>query len=253
MTPEPVNPHPVPQFPQVPGTLSIVPIGGMPEVSAGDELADLIVAAACAQRSPIANDDCLVVTQKIVSKAEGRIVALDPENTQARAELIAAESVRILRRRGEMVISETTHGFVCANAGVDVSNVPDGYAALLPIDPDRSARRIVDALGARHGVSVAVIVSDTFGRPWREGVVDVALGVCGLAGIVDLRGTIDGDGRVLEVTEVAIADEVAAAAELVMRKAARVPVAIVRGLDPAWRSRGTGRELIRHPRNDLFR
>jgi coenzyme F420-0:L-glutamate ligase/coenzyme F420-1:gamma-L-glutamate ligase len=159
----------------------------------------------------------------------------------------------VLRRRGDLIISETRHGFVCANAGVDLSNVEEGLAALLPVDADRSARHIRDALRARAGVDAAVIVSDTFGRAWRHGLTDVAIGVAGLAAVVDLRGGADGLGRELQVTEVAVADEVAGAAELVMGKSARVPAAIVRGLDPAWRRDGSVRELVRAPGDDLFR
>jgi coenzyme F420-0:L-glutamate ligase/coenzyme F420-1:gamma-L-glutamate ligase len=142
---------------------------------------------------------------------------------------------------------------VCANAGIDLSNVEQGFAALLPVDSDRSAKHIRDALRARAGVDVAVIVSDTFGRPWRQGLTDVAIGVSGIAAIVDLRETPDALGRVLHVTEVAIADEIAAAAELVMGKAAGVPVAIVRGVDPAWLGDGSARDLVRPPQDDLFR
>jgi len=234
-------------------TLSLVPIRGIGEIQPGDELAEHIAAAAEAQDTPLADGDCLVVTQKVVSKAEGRLVALDPDDLAARRALVESESVRIVRRRGDLIISETTHGFVCANAGIDLSNVEHGYAALLPVDGDRSAKHIRDALRARAGVDVAVIVSDTFGRPWRQGLTDVAIGVSGIAAIVDLRETPDALGRVLHVTEVAIADEIAAAAELVMGKAAGVPVAIVRGLDATWFRDGSARELVRPPQDDLFR
>jgi coenzyme F420-0:L-glutamate ligase len=234
-------------------TLTVIPIAGVPEVRAGDELATLIADAAAAQGTPLADRDCVVVTQKVVSKAEGRLVALDPDDRAARRALIDAESVRVLRRRGDLVISETRQGFVCANAGVDLSNVEAGWAALLPVDADRSARHVRDALRARAGVDAAVVVSDTFGRAWRLGLTDVAIGVAGLAGVVDLRGGQDGMGRALQVTEVAVADEVAGAAELVMGKAARVPAAIVRGLDPVWFRAGSGRELVRAPADDLFR
>jgi len=160
----------------------------------------------------------------------------------------------VLRRRGDLVIAETSHGFVCANAGVDLSNVPDGRAALLPVDSDRSARRIRDALLHRLGLDVAVIVSDTFGRPWRRGVADVAIGCAGLRPIVDLRGTSDALGRELMVTEVAVVDEIAAAAELVMGKAAGVPVAVVRGVDPSWFGDGSVvADVVRSPAEDLFR
>ncbi len=233
--------------------IEIVPVHGIGEVHPGDEIADLVATAAAAQGTPVADGDCLVVTQKIVSKAEGRLVPLDHEDRAARHALIETESRRIVRRRGDLVISETHHGFVCANAGIDLSNVDAGQAALLPVDPDSSAHHIRNALRARHGVDVAVVVSDTFGRPWRLGLTDVAIGVAGIAAIVDLRGSADARGRVLQVTEVAIADEIAGAAELVMGKAAGVPVAVVRGLDPSWFGAGAARDLVRNPQDDLFR
>ncbi|HTD50552.1 MAG TPA: coenzyme F420-0:L-glutamate ligase [Acidimicrobiia bacterium] len=233
--------------------LSIVPISGIGEIRPGDELADVIADAADRQGTPLADRDCLVVTQKIVSKAEGRLVPLDPLDRDARRRLVESESVRIVRTRGDLVISETRHGFVCANAGIDLSNVDEGWAALLPVDSDRSAAHVRNALRARAGVDVAVVVSDTFGRPWRQGLTDVAIGVSGIAAVVDLRNTPDALGRTLVVTEVAIADEIAAAAELVMGKAASVPVAIVRGLDPTWFGNGSVRQLVRPAHEDLFR
>jgi coenzyme F420-0:L-glutamate ligase/coenzyme F420-1:gamma-L-glutamate ligase len=233
--------------------LTIIPVHGVAEVHAGDVLATLFADAADAQGTPILDDDCLVVTQKVVSKAEDRMVDLDPDDRAARRALIERESVRVLRRRGDLLITETSHGFVCANAGVDLSNVESGRAALLPVDGDRSAKRIRDALRATRGVKVAVVVSDTFGRAWRNGLTDVAIGVSGLAAVVDLRGTEDARGRELQVTEVAVADEVASAAELVMGKATGVPVAIVRGLDASWFREGSVRELVRAPQDDLFR
>lgn len=233
--------------------LTILPIERVPEVQAGDVLAELLVAAARAQDTPFEARDCVVVTQKVVSKAEGRVVPLDASDPGARRALIESESARVLRRRDELIISETRHGFVCANAGVDLSNIPDGQAALLPVDPDRSARRIRDGIRAHAGVDVAVIVSDTFGRAWRIGLTDVAIGVSGLAAVVDLRGEHDATGRELQVTEVALADEIAGAAELVKGKAAQVPAAVVRGLDPAWFREGSARELVRPPGEDLFR
>ena len=237
----------------MPAALSILPIRGIGEIQPGDELAVLILEAANAQQTPLADGDCLVVTQKVVSKAEGRLVPLDPLDLAARRRLVESESVRIVRRRGDLTISETAHGFVCANAGVDLSNVEEGWAALLPVDADRSAKHVRDALRARAGVEVAVIVSDTFGRPWRQGLTDVAIGVSGIAAVIDLRDTRDATGRVLQVTEVAIADEIASAAELVMGKASGVPVAIVRGLDSSWLGEGSVRQLIRPPQEDLFR
>ena len=152
------------------------------------------------------------------------------------------------------LITETRHGFICANAGVDLSNVEAGTAALLPVDPDRSARRIREAFEHRHGVSVGVIISDTFGRTWRRGVTDVAIGVAGIAGIVDLRGTADANGRILEATEVCVADELAGAADLVMGKDRGVPAAVVRGVDPRWLRPGSvADEIVRPPDEDLFR
>jgi coenzyme F420-0:L-glutamate ligase/coenzyme F420-1:gamma-L-glutamate ligase len=229
--------------------LSILPVAGLPQVRPGDVLAELIAEAAALEAG-----DVVVVTQKVVSKAEGRLVAIDPDDPLAHKALVEQESVRVLRRRGDLVISETAHGFVCANAGVDLSNVEAGYAAVLPLDPDRSARRIRDGLRARTGLSLGVIVSDTFGRPWRQGVTDVAIGCAGVAAVVDLRGTQDALGRDLQVTEVCVADEIAAAAELVMGKATGVPVAVVRGVDPSWLREGSVRaEVVRPPGEDLFR
>lgn len=229
--------------------LEIIAIEGLPEIRPGDRLAPLL--ARCAE---LADGDVVVVTQKVVSKAEGRLVAVDPDDRAALATVIQQESARILRRRGDLVISETGAGFVCANAGVDRSNVPDGYVTLLPVDADRSARRIRDGLRASPGVDVAVIVSDTFGRPWRRGVTDVAIGCAGIGAVLDLRGTVDALGRTLEVTEVAVADELAAAAELVMGKASGVAAAVVRGVDRAWFRTGSVREeIVRPPGEDLFR
>lgn len=234
-------------------TLSVIPIEGIGEIRPGDELAVFIAAAARAQDTPLQDGDCLVVTQKVVSKAENRLVPLDPDDLDARRALVESESVRIVRRRGDLIISETRHGFVCANAGIDLSNVEHGWAALLPVDSDRSAKHVRDALRAREHVEVGVIISDTFGRPWRRGLTDVAIGVSGVAAVVDLRDTTDALGRVLQVTEVAVADEIAAAAELVMGKATNVPAAIVRGIEPSWLREGSVRELIRPTDEDLFR
>jgi coenzyme F420-0:L-glutamate ligase/coenzyme F420-1:gamma-L-glutamate ligase len=229
------------------GRIEVLAVAGLPEVRPGDDLAALIAGAA-----DLADGDVVVVTQKVVSKAEDRLVDIDPE--VGHRPLVERESVRILRRRGDLVIAETKHGFVCANAGVDLSNVEAGQAALLPVDPDRSARRIRDALRHRFSVDVAVVVSDTFGRPWRRGVTDVAIGCAGLRPVVDLRGTTDALGRELQVTEVAVVDEIAAAAELVMGKAAGVPVAVVRGIDPAWfGDGGVVDDVVRSPDEDLFR
>ena len=235
------------------GNLEIIGIEGIGEISEGDSLAEIISAAAATQGSPLRADDCLVVTQKVVSKAEGRLVALDHDDTEGRLALIEAESHRILRRRDDLVISETKHGFICANAGIDLSNVDDGVVALLPKDGDTSAHRIRNAIRALAGIEIGVVISDTFGRAWRHGLTDVAIGVAGLAAILDLRGENDSRGRELRVTEVALADEVAGAAELVMGKALGIPAAIVRGLEAAWFVDGSVRDLIRPAHDDLFR
>ncbi len=234
-------------------SLTITPITGIGEIRPGDELAVHIADAAAAQGTPLADRDCIVVTQKVVSKAEGRLVPIDHNDPDAKRRLVESESVRILRRRGELIISETRHGWVCANAAIDLSNVDEGFAALLPVDSDRSAKHIRDALRARSGVETAIIISDTFGRPWQAGLVDVAIGVSGIAGVVDLRDTPDSKGRVLQVTQVAVADEIASAAELVMGKSAGIPAAIVRGIEPSWFREGSSRELIRPVHEQLFR
>lgn len=229
-------------------------VEGIGEIRPGDQLGE-IVAQSCAAppNGPLADGDVLVVTQKIVSKAEGRLVEIDPNDPLSHKVLVEQESVRVVRRRGDLIITETRHGFVCANSGIDLSNVERGYAALLPVDSDRSARRIRDIVRARLGVSVGVIVSDTFGRPWRKGLTDVAIGVAGIAGVVDLRGTPDSLGRVMQVTEVAVADEIASTAELVMGKSSGIPVAVVRGLDPTWLREASMAEVVRPPSEDLFR
>jgi coenzyme F420-0:L-glutamate ligase / coenzyme F420-1:gamma-L-glutamate ligase len=229
--------------------ISLVPVEGIPEVSPGDELADLILDATHLQ-----DHDVVVVTQKVVSKAEGRLVPLDPADLQARRSVVLSESTRVLRERDGLIISETPHGFVCANAGVDFSNVADGHAALLPIDPDRSARHVRDALRARTGLELGVIVSDTFGRPWRTGLTDVAVGCAGIAAVVDLRGTRDANGRELAVTEVCVVDELAGAAELAKGKSTGIPVVIVRGVDRSWfRESSVRGEVVRPHEEDLFR
>ncbi len=190
--------------------LTLWGVEGVGEIRPGDQLGE-VIAAACTDppNGPLADGDVLVVTQKIVSKAEGRLVAVDPDDPRSHKRLVEEQAVRVLRRRGDLVITETRHGFVCANSGVDLSNVERGQAALLPIDSDRSARRIRDIVRARLGVAVGVVVSDTFGRAWRKGLTDVAIGLAGVAGVVDLRGTADALGRTMQVTEVAVADELA--------------------------------------------
>jgi coenzyme F420-0:L-glutamate ligase/coenzyme F420-1:gamma-L-glutamate ligase len=236
--------------------ISLLPVDGIGEVRPGDDLCDAL-AAALAPATPgapvLLDGDVVVVTQKVVSKSEGRLVPIESGGA-AKVALVEREAVRVLRRRGELLVTETAHGFVCANAGVDLSNVDEGTAALLPVDPDRSARRIRSGLQRRLGVVVGVVVSDTFGRPWRRGVTDVAIGCAGVAAVVDLRGTADSRGRELVATEVCVADEIASAAELVMGKASGIPVAIVRGLPAAWlRAGSVGEEIVRPPGEDLFR
>ncbi|HXQ18241.1 MAG TPA: coenzyme F420-0:L-glutamate ligase [Acidimicrobiales bacterium] len=246
---------PVPAMP--PGGLAIIPVPGIGQVRPGDDLATVLTEALAphAPDAPALRDgDVVVVTQKIVSKAEGRLVDVDPADPAAKERIVLDESVRTLRRRGELLITETRHGFICANAGVDLSNVDEGTAALLPVDPDRSARRLRADLGRRLGVDVGVVVSDTFGRPWRRGVTDVAIGCAGVAAVIDLRGTVDATGRELLATEVCVADELAAAAELVMGKDRSVPVAIVRGVPRSWLRQGSVRgEIVRTSGEDLFR
>jgi coenzyme F420-0:L-glutamate ligase/coenzyme F420-1:gamma-L-glutamate ligase len=229
-------------------------VEGIGEIVPGQQLGDIIVEACSTEpNGPLRDNDVLIVTQKIVSKAEGRLVPIDPDDPLSHKVLVEQEAVRIVRRRGDLIITETKHGFVCANSGIDLSNVERGYAALLPLDSDRSARRIRDIVRAQLGVTVGVIVSDTFGRPWRKGLTDVAIGVAGIAGVVDLRGTEDALGRVMHVTEVCVADELACTGELVMGKSNGVPVAVIRGADPSWFRDSSLDEIVRPPSEDLFR
>jgi coenzyme F420-0:L-glutamate ligase/coenzyme F420-1:gamma-L-glutamate ligase len=229
-------------------TLTITAVAGMPEIASGDDLAALIAAAASPDQ--ITDGDVLVVTSKIISKAEGRTVAADDREAS-----IDRESVRLVARRGDTRVVQTRHGLVMAAAGVDASNTPAGTVVLLPIDPDASARALRAGLQTRLGVRVAVVVSDTFGRPWRTGLTDVAIGVAGLVPLNDHRGQRDGFGRTLEQTIVALADEVAAAADLVKGKAAGVPVAVVRGLAFAVTvDDGPGAAVMVRPADeDMFR
>jgi coenzyme F420-0:L-glutamate ligase/coenzyme F420-1:gamma-L-glutamate ligase len=230
--------------------LEILAIEGIGEVRPGDDLVSLITKA----EPDLRDGDVLVVTQKVVSKAEAQLVPIDPGDPDSKAKIVEGESVRVLRRRGDLVVSETRHGFVCANAGVDLSNVSHGWAALLPEDPDRSARRLRDGLRHRLDVDLAVVISDTFGRPWRRGLTDVAIGCAGIKAIVDLRGTADTNGYELQATEVCVVDELASAAELIMGKATGICAAVVRGVDPTWLGRGEVRaEIVRPPAEDLFR
>jgi coenzyme F420-0:L-glutamate ligase/coenzyme F420-1:gamma-L-glutamate ligase len=228
--------------------IEIIPVEGLPEIGQGTDLATLI-----ADRSTVRDGDVVVVTSKVVSKMEGRLVEVDPADREAaRREWAEREAKRVVARRGDLLIAETEHGFVCAASGVDGSNLPPDRLALLPLDPDGSAVRLRDALTAR-GADVGVVISDTFGRPWRAGQTNVAIGVAGLRPMRDLRGDKDTFGTVLESTVIAVADEVAAAAELVMGKTDGVPVAIVRGLAKESFGDGAARELIRPADEDMFR
>jgi coenzyme F420-0:L-glutamate ligase / coenzyme F420-1:gamma-L-glutamate ligase len=224
-------------------TVTIIPVTGVPEVRAGDDLADALLAT----DTEFIPGDVLVITQKVVSKAEGRTAS-----TADKASAIAGESRRVLRRSGGMTIAETHHGFVCANAGVDSSNIEGDLVVLLPEDPDASARRIRARIKHLSGLDVAIVITDTFGRAWRVGQTDVAIGVAGLDPFVDYRGTYDTQGRELSATRICIADEIAGAAELVMGKARGVCAAIVRGAGVA-RARGSARDIVRAPAEDLFR
>jgi coenzyme F420-0:L-glutamate ligase/coenzyme F420-1:gamma-L-glutamate ligase len=239
--------------------LRILPVEGLPEIAEGDDLGALI-----AGRVELEDGDVVVVSQKAVSKAEGRIVRLDDVEASDRArelaadhdprqlEVILREAVRIVRARAPLVIAETRHGFVCASAGVDASNAPEpDTLMLLPLDPDASAERIRRTLRELTGREVGVVVSDSFGRPWRTGIVDVAIGAAGLRPLEDWRGRVDANGYELRATVVAVADEIAAAAELVRRKTAGIPAAVVRGLDVA--GEGTAQELVMPPERDMFR
>ncbi len=240
--------------------ISLLPVEGLPEIRAGDDLGAMIAAAA-----PLQPGDVVVVAQKAVSKAEGRVVSLaevapsprarrlaGPDSDLRQLEVVLGEAARIVRARGGLVIAETRHGFVCASAGVDHSNAEPGTVVLLPLDPDASARRIRATLEARTGTAPGVVVSDSFGRPFRKGTTDVAIGVAGLAPLRDLRGTPDRAGVALRTTQIAVADEIAAAADLVRTgKADGFPVVIVRGL--RLEGDGAAAELVIPPDRDLFR
>ncbi|MGH2528477.1 MAG: coenzyme F420-0:L-glutamate ligase [Actinomycetota bacterium] len=228
-------------------SVEILPVEGLPEVRPGDDLAAVLAPKLTALGAR--DGDVVAVTQKVVSKAEGRVV---PDQGEGRAAWVEREARRLVARRGDLVIAETRHGFVCANAGVDASNVAPGFLTLLPEDPDGSAERIRKGLEEALGISLGVVVTDTFGRAWRRGVLNVAIGCSGLPALVDLRGAPDHAGRALEATVVALADEVAASSGLVMAKAARVPAAIVRGV-AADAPEGTASDMVRPPEEDLFR
>jgi coenzyme F420-0:L-glutamate ligase / coenzyme F420-1:gamma-L-glutamate ligase len=251
---------------QGPWELRIAPLKGVKEVEPGDDLADLVLGALSANRLRLEDGDVVVVTQKAVSKSEGRLVELAGVEPGARArrlasqlgkdprlvELVLRESRRVVRKGHGVLITETHHGFVCANSGIDQSNVGSGLVALLPEDADRSARVMRSRLEKLTGKALAVVVTDTFGRPWREGQTDVAIGASGIAPLISLRGKKDPHGYTLKVTAPAVVDEVAAAAELVMGKLSNVPVAVVRGLEFRRAELGV-KTIIRDRRTDLFR
>jgi coenzyme F420-0:L-glutamate ligase/coenzyme F420-1:gamma-L-glutamate ligase len=231
--------------------VEITPIDGIGEIALGEDLAGVILSALDVAGFRLLDRDILVVTHKAVSKSEHAVVEFG-DNEEERRKVIAGEAVSILRRRGDLFITETRHGFICANAGVDRSNMPEGFLALLPTDPDRSANRLRAKIRQSTGVEVAVVITDTFGRAWRRGLTDVAIGVAGMPALVDYRGSKDTFDRTLTVTEVALVDEIAAAADLVMGKAKGLPLAVVRGLDyPTGEGRAT--DLVRPPEEDMFR
>lgn len=250
-----------------PGRIEVLAVHGIGDVRPGDNLASLILDALAGGGMPLEHGDVLVVTSKIVSKSEGCLVNLrtiepsplavswserwkkDPRVT----EVVLRESVRISRMERGVVIAETRHGLICANAGVDASNVGDDVAALLPPDPDGSAERIRAEIETLAGARVGIVISDTFGRAWREGQTNIAIGVAGMEALRDFEGELDPDGYELRVTKIATADEVAGAAELVMGKLDRAPVALVRGLARSLERPGTARELVRAAATDMFR
>ena len=233
--------------------LRVIPLAASAMVHEGDDLVSLILDAVVTKGLTLQHHDLVIVTSKVVSKSEGRVVAFDGTE-EHKVRIVEGESRRVLRRRGPLRITETHHGFINANAGVDLSNTDAGTAVLLPKDPDRSARRIRSEIRRRCDVDVAVMITDTFGRVWRQGVTDVALGCAGLRPVLDLRGTTDANGRLLEATEVAIADEIAGAANLVLGKAAGTPFALLRGLDDAYFGPGSVQEsIVRSANDDLFR
>jgi coenzyme F420-0:L-glutamate ligase/coenzyme F420-1:gamma-L-glutamate ligase len=228
------------------GELRVIPLIGISEIRPGDDLAP-VLADAVERAGGLEDGDVLVVAQKVVSKAEGRL-----EQTDDVLDVILREARAVRRRRGELVIAETEHGFVCASAGVDRSNTPgEGWVVLLPRNPDASAAALRAVLAERFGIVPAVVVSDSFGRAWRQGTTDVAVGVAGMRPLLDLRGTQDASGRALEATVIAVADELAGAAELVMGKAKGIPAALVRGYSVPVGD-GSALELVMPPERDLF-
>jgi len=246
--------------------IQLLALHGAPEIQPGDDLTRLIIESVAASGVVLESGDVLVVTQKVVSKAEGRLVDLatvEPSDLAQRfadrwkkdprhVEVVLRESVRLVRMDRGIIISETRHGFVCANAGVDASNVAGDVACLLPLDPDGSAASLRAALMRRLGIDLAVIISDSFGRPWRNGITNVAIGVAGLAPLTDYRGQPDDFGRVMQVSVLAVADELASAAELISGKINRCPFVVVRGY-PYERRDGRAAELVMDSNTDMFR
>ena len=246
--------------------IRLIALHGIPEIKPNDDLPHLIALAAKRSGIRFQHKDVLIVTQKVVSKAEGRVVKLDSIEPSASAtsfarilkkdarviELILRETKRIVKMARGIIIVETRHGFVCANAGVDQSNVKKGSASLLPINPDESAENLRDQIRKETGAEIGVVISDTFGRPWREGQVDVAVGIAGIGPLIDYRGKRDRYGYQLKATVIAAADELASAAELVMGKLSGVPAVVVRGFRGPF-TNGSSRELVRAWSRDLFR
>ena len=228
--------------------ITIIPVKNFPEINAGDDLIELLINSLEDSNVSIEENDIIVLTQKIVSKSESRLRNLEDTSFE---ELLAEESTEIIRKRGDLVIARTKHGFICANAGIDKSNIEDGHALLLPIDPDRSASKYREQIYTRLQKKVAVIISDTFGRPWRVGQVNFAIGSSGIEPLVSYIGSTDTFENELNATEIAIIDEIASSAELVMEKTLNIPIAILRGVN--YRdSKNTAKDLIRKKDEDFF-
>jgi coenzyme F420-0:L-glutamate ligase / coenzyme F420-1:gamma-L-glutamate ligase len=255
-------------MPVMAAEIRILGVDGIPEASAGDDPAQLVLDGLKHSGIEVADGDVLVVTHKLVSKAEDRLIDLRGvtpsvfaerlakryEKDPRQVEIVLQESTRIVKMDRGVIIAETPHGFICANAGVDASNAPESsYVVLLPVDPDHTARKIREAVQTATGTRIAVIITDSFGRPWRAGIINIAIGVAGMSPFTDYRGEYDEHGYELRATVIAAADEIASAAELVMGKLDRRPVAIVRGYDYLHSDEATGRELVMDPAKDLFR
>ncbi len=228
--------------------ITIIPVKNFPEINAGDDLIELLINSLKDSNVLIEENDIIVLTQKIVSKTESRLRNLEDTSFE---ELLAEESTEIIRKRGDLVIARTKHGFICANAGIDKSNIENGHALLLPIDPDRSASKYREQIYTKLQKKVAVIISDTFGRPWRVGQVNFAIGSSGIEPLVSYIGSTDTFENELNATEIAIIDEIASSAELVMEKTLNIPIAILRGVN--YRdSKNNAKDLIRKKDEDFF-